>query len=284
MIQFKRSICLAALASLGWAASAHALPDLVIDHAAFDPGHDARIGTCARMTIRVKNIGTVIANEITATRMRVFPTNNAFQTVFEKQVFMSSMLPGGTQTRQIGEINFPSAGQYTVQITADAEQKITESNENNNSWTGQFNVSQPCVAPPPPPTTTPPPPVPRDGNPRGCDVEAKFGAPHGSSLPGGQPVTWTVEYRNIGSQPCNNARVALHRYTRTCSGYGQRVGGSGAWQNLPALAPNQTATLQFPEQNPPQSGAHCYNLQYSPNNYSDDNNPNHRPSRTVNFQ
>ncbi len=273
-----------AIAAALVAGAAEAKPDLVIDHAAFDTGYEPKIGTCARLTVRVKNIGNVLANEITATRMRVFPTNNAFQTVFDKNVFMSAMMPGGTQTRKIDNINFPSAGQYTVQVTADAEQKVDESNEDNNTWTAQFNVTEPCGDAPPAPGQPRPPSVIPGTNPRGCDVEAKFGPPPGTTLPSGQAVQWSVEFRNIGSQRCVGARVALHRYTNNCSGYGVRVGGSGAWQVLPILLQNQSATLQFPETNPPPSGTYCYNLQYSPNNYSDDNNANHRPSRKVTFQ
>jgi hypothetical protein len=116
-----------------------------------------------------------------------------------------------------------------------------------------------------------------------CDLKAEFVAPVASSLPGAQPVTWTMRFKNEGSAPCAGNKIKLNRYSGgTASGYGTAVGGSGAFQDLPALNAGQTADLSFPESAPPQTGTFTYKAAYS-KAHNDSNNFNHHPTKTVKY-
>lgn len=116
-----------------------------------------------------------------------------------------------------------------------------------------------------------------------CDLKAEFVAPAASSLPGAQPVTWTLRFKNEGSAACAGNKIKLNRYSGgTASGYGSAVGGSGAFQDLPALTAGQTADLSFPESAPPQTGTFTYKAAYS-TAHNDSNNFNHHPTKTVKY-
>jgi hypothetical protein len=116
-----------------------------------------------------------------------------------------------------------------------------------------------------------------------CDLEATFTAPAGTPVAGGGPVTWTLQYRNVGNQACSGNQVKLQRYTgTTASGYGSQVGGSGASQTLIALGPDQAQSLSFTEQAAPTSGTYTYKPGCS-SPCNDANNTNQYPTRTVTF-
>jgi hypothetical protein len=116
-----------------------------------------------------------------------------------------------------------------------------------------------------------------------CDLKAEFVAPAANNVPGAQPLTWTMRFKNEGSAACAANKLKLNRYSGgTASGYGTAVGGSGAFQDLPALNAGQTADLSFPESAPPQSGTFTYKAAYS-KPHNDANNFNHHPTKTIVF-
>jgi len=118
-----------------------------------------------------------------------------------------------------------------------------------------------------------------------CDLKADFIYPTGSSEPGGQSANWTLRFINVAATgTCAANNVRLVRYAgSSASGTATAIGGTGALKALPALAPQDSATLSFPELSTPTTGTHTYKPVYaSPHN--DANNFNHHPTRTVGFQ
>lgn len=113
-----------------------------------------------------------------------------------------------------------------------------------------------------------------------CDLKTEFTAPAGASLPGGQPVDWTLRFTNVsGSGTCAPNKVRLHR-----------SGGSGAlavgnvteYRTLPALGPQKSTTLTFPQVTAPATGTYVYTPEYG-TPHGDADNTNHHPNRTVTF-
>lgn len=117
-----------------------------------------------------------------------------------------------------------------------------------------------------------------------CDLEVKFIAPAGSTLPGGQAVTWTLRFTNIGNAECPGNKIKLSRYSGgTASGYGTVIGGSGNLVALPALGAHQSVDLNFVENTPPNTGTFTYKATYSAK-HNDADNKNHHPTKTVTYQ
>jgi len=117
-----------------------------------------------------------------------------------------------------------------------------------------------------------------------CDLEVTFVNPTGNTVSGGQAVTWTLLYKNIGAAQCAANTVRLRRYSgNTASGYGTAIGGSGNLKTLPALAPGQSVELSFVENHAPNSGVYTYKPTFS-SAHNDGNNFNHHPTKTVSFQ
>lgn len=117
-----------------------------------------------------------------------------------------------------------------------------------------------------------------------CDLKVDVVFPTGSLVAGGSSLTWKLSFTNIAaSGSCAANQVRLNRYVgTTASGSATAVGGSGSWQPLPALAPQQAVEIGFNEASPPTSGMHTYKVAYaSPHN--DANNGNHHTTKTVEF-
>ena len=394
MTQIRTLLLALMLVALGLvAAPAMAGSDLVVTDITVDSQYPLKEGNCGRIHFKIKNVGNQTGNVITKAYLKVYPTGNAFNIPFEKNVFVSSMTPGTTMTRTVQGVTLPSTGQYTIQVLADADQQVNEDNEGNNTLTKNVSVNQSCgggacdlkaqitwpsysnlpgsnpakfsvafqniggsscpaktvemkrfvgsntngfanvvaTASLPAlsagankklsftdsnhattgnftykvdyqgghtdanvgnhkPTKKVTFTMPNSGgggnqgNPKGCDVIAKFIAPAGTSLPGNSSVAWAVELKNQGNAQCNMAKVKLMRYgSRTCTGYGSQVGGSSAWRKFGPLNPGGVSTVQFKESPTPAKGSFCYKLEYSPFNYSDANNNNHKIRRTVSF-
>lgn len=113
-----------------------------------------------------------------------------------------------------------------------------------------------------------------------CDLKAEFAAPAGNSLPGGQPVDWTVRFTNVsGSETCAANKVRL---SRTGGGNAFAVGNVTEYRTLPALGPQASTTLTFPEAKTPLTGTYVYKPEYATVHHDADN-ANHHPSRTVTF-
>lgn len=255
------------------ALAASAQPDLEITSMTVQGA--ARKGACNTIAVVVRNSGTQ-ASAIAGIDvfLATYTQGNSFQNRAEQTAMIGGVIqPGNTVNFNFSNVDFKAQGAMTAQALVDSTSKVAESNENNNSRLLNVNVSGECYAPPPPP----PPPA------QTCDLKAVFTAPTAATLPAGQPAVFTIAYSNpANAGPCNAFKVNLSRYTgRTCSGYGSRVGGSGAWQSVAALGPGQSATVSFTEKNPTR-GTYCYGLGYSPHNYSTKTN-SHRPQKVVTF-
>jgi hypothetical protein len=182
---------------------------------------------------------------------------------------LSSLNPGQTKSLGWSDTNHPAAGQVVYGLQYGA---APDSNSSNHQPTKSLTFSAPSV-----------PVIPTPIQPSACDLQATFVAPGASTLSGGGTVGWQLSFKNGGSAQCPAAKLKLMRYTgSTCSGYGSQVGGSGAWQAINALAPNQSAVVTFLEQSTPAKGAYCYKLGYS-GAYNDANGGNHHPEKKVTF-
>lgn len=102
-----------------------------------------------------------------------------------------------------------------------------------------------------------------------ADVVANFD-PNGGTLTcnavGRSCVTLEVSilFKNEGDQASDARRVSLNRFNgRRASGYAQRFGGSGSFQQLPALAPGETTVLTW-SSNRVALGTQTYKPRYSP--------------------
>lgn len=268
------AFALATILPLLGAGGAQAQPDLEIT--SMTVVGTARQGACNTIAMVVRNSGNQVSNVAAmdvflATYTQGQPlSNRAEQTVMIGGVIQ----PGNTVNFNFNNVDFKTQGAMTAQALVDSTSKVAESNENNNSRVLNVNVSGACNAPPPPP---PPPPA------QTCDLKAVFTAPSGSSLPSNQPAQFTIAFSNPSNAgPCAAFKVNLSRYNgRTCSGYGSRVGGSRAWEDVAALGPGQNATVSFTESKPTK-GTYCYSLGYSPHAYNTKTN-NHRPQKVVTF-
>ncbi len=237
----------------------------------------AKVGTCNTVSMTVRNFGdTFTGNATLDIALITYPSGTPNLNRVTKNLFISPMQPGAQTSFTISDVEFKVAGTATIQGLVDSTQETPESNENNNSRLATANVSGNCYTPPP---TTPPPTN------QGCDIEATFLQPSGSSVPGGTSYTYQVRFTNQGTASCDAFKVKLMRYNNTyCGGYGSQVGGSRNWQAVPSVGRNQSHTASFPQAKTPKKGKACLSLGYSPNNYSDANNANHRPKKVVTYQ
>ncbi|MCH9647907.1 MAG: hypothetical protein K0U98_06685 [Deltaproteobacteria bacterium] len=249
--------------ALVWALPTFANVDLVVQSVQWLSGPE--IGNCNKVQITVRNNGNELGNEITAARMRIFPTGNSFQTLVDKNAFFSSFQPGQSQTRTISNFELPGEV-ITIQVSADAEPangvgKLQESNENNNTFTQTaINVNQACGG----------------GQ---CDLKATFNRGM-TTVPSSYPAKMSIRFENIGGANCPSKRVILNRYTGTSpSGSPTNVG----MESLQALAPGQRKNVSWRDDDHPPSGQFTYRPDYG-GGHSDANNGNHSPSQTIAFK
>jgi len=267
-------LAIVGLATVALSASpAHALADLRIT--AMTVQGTARVGTCNKVSMTVRNDGDAFTGNATLDiALYTFPSATPSQNRVTKTLFISPMQPGAQVTFPINNVEFKAAGQATLQAVVDSTSETEESSEGNNGRTTTTNVSGSCNAPPPrqPPSN------------KDCDIEAIFTAPSGSSVTGNQPYTYQVRFTNKGVQACDAFKVKLMRYNNTtCSGYGSQIGGSRNWQSVGSLRRNGSTTASFTEKKTPGRAKACLQLGYSPNNYSDANNQNHRPKKVISY-
>jgi hypothetical protein len=255
------------------APSVHAQADLQITAMALQG--QAQVGSCNKVTMTVRNFGNEFTGNATLDiALITFPSNTPNQNRASKSLFISPLQPGAQSSFTIDNVEFLAAGAATIQGVADSTEETDESNENNNTRNASANVSGSCYTPPPPPPTN-----------QNCDIEATFSHPSGNTVPGNQSYTYQVTFTNKGTSTCNGFKVKLVRTnSTTCGGYGSQVGGSRAWQTIDALKRNTSATGSFTERKSPAKGTACLYLGYSPNNYSDANNVNHRPKKVITYQ
>ena len=87
-------------------------------------------------------------------------------------------------------------------------------------------------------------------------------------------------FKNIGSAPSPQRRVSLNKYNGTQAyGYAQRFGGSGSFQTLPPLAPDDDVTLTWWSNALP-LGQYTFMPMYS-GPLNDANNNNHAITKTL---
>ena len=112
-----------------------------------------------------------------------------------------------------------------------------------------------------------------------CDLHAQLEYKQLSS----NSREWKAKFKNIGGEKCPGNNISLSRYDgKTASGYGVRIGGSGAIEKLNPLDPNKSRTLKWTENRAPK-GTYTYKIKYSgPQNDTD--NKNHHPQNTINAQ
>jgi hypothetical protein len=96
-----------------------------------------------------------------------------------------------------------------------------------------------------------------------CRLQAAFMAPAASQLPGSQPLSFALRFRNAAaSGPCAANAVSLLRQGEPPVSSAQYIGAVGPPQPLPALAPGQEVTVKLVEASPPASGSHVYRIAY----------------------
>jgi CARDB len=251
-----------AAAALVWASPGLADVDLVVQSVQWVAG--PKVGNCNKLRITVRNAGSDLGNEITAAKVRIFPTSNSFQTLVDKNVFFSAFPAGQSQVREISNLELPAAV-VTIQVTADADPpngagKLAESNENNNTSTQTgIDVSEACGG-------------------GLCDLQATFNTGP-TTLPATYPANLSVTFKNIGGASCPSKQVTMMRFNgSSASGSGSAVGT----QSLQALTPGQQKNLGWSDSNHPSSGTVTYQPAYG-GGLSDANNGNHSPARTVTF-
>lgn len=248
-----RTLLLLMVAALALLATPSFAVDLVIDEVSFIEGPEA--GECNTVRFKVRNASDELANQITAVLVKVFPSNNAFQVAFQKKVFLSSFLAGATQQRDVSNVSLPSQGtQYTLQVLADADQQLAETNENNNLETQFVTPSSTCGG----------------GE---CDLTAVFTSPRSSNIPATYDARFAVRFRNQGGAACPAKQVQLTRGSATVD-----------TKSLQALNPGQSRSLGLREAaaSHPSSGSHTYGISYQ-GGHSDADNGNHTPNKTVTF-
>lgn len=246
-------------------ASARALPTL---HLSLEPGlvHGSQPGD------------TFTGNATLDLFLATYPSGTPTQNRVEKSFLISPMQGGAQVTFTIDGVEFKATGGATMQAVVDSTQETQESNENNNTRNANVNVSGSC------PGIAPPPPT-NGGNPPGCDVEATYATPNGSTVPNNQTYTYEILFKNIGTAPCGAFKVNLSGYNgRRCSGYGSRIGGSRAWASVPGLQPGASTNARISERRTPGSGTVCIKPGFSPHSFKDDNNTNHRREKVVTYQ
>ncbi|MBZ0112856.1 MAG: hypothetical protein K8J08_10375 [Thermoanaerobaculia bacterium] len=261
---------------LTFASSVQAEADLQIT--AMSLQGQGRQGTCNKVSMTVKNFGDEFTGNATLDiALITYTTGNSNLNRVTKSLYISPLQPNGQSSFTIDDVEFKASGQMTIQGLVDSTNETPEGqNENNNSRTANVNVSGTCV------TQTPNIPTPTN---QGCDIEATFVAPSGTTVPPNQAYTYQVRFTNKGTSNCDAFKVKLVRTNNTtCSGYGSQVGGSRNWQSIGTLGRNANTTANFSEAKTPRGGKACLYLGYSPHNYSDTNNSNHRPKKAISYQ
>lgn len=231
----------------------------------------ARVGNCNTLSMTVRNNG----DQFTQTAsidifVATYSQGASNQNRAEKTFIISPLQPGQQSIVPVSNVEFKAAGGMTIQALVDSTQEVTESNENNNGFLLNTNVSGSCS-----PTPTPPPVS-------ACDLSAQFVAPTGSTVTGPN-VSLTVEFKNESQADCPGNKVKLMRYNgTTCSGYGTQVGGSRALFALQALRPGATQRIDWRDERVP-AGKYCYKMSYS-SPHNDANNNNHHPQKKLAVQ
>ena len=178
-----------------------------------------------------------------------------------------SSLNGGQRTRLSWRENLsPATGKFTYKIKYGSPHNDANNNNHYPEKTVDYERNG------------------GGGDFKGCDLYARFTEQTARSLPGGRRYEWTVEFGNRGDQDCKSNRISLHRYSGgNAGGNGVQIGGSGNFENLPDLRPNQTRKLEWVENQAPNIGQYTYAIKYASAHNDLDNN-NHRPQHTIIYE
>lgn len=274
------SMMLAAVFGIAWLGGSDALAkcDLKVTFIA-PTGNTVTAGQAVTWRLQFKNIGktTCKANRIKLSRYsgrtgRGYGSAIGGSGNLEK---LPALAPGESVDLSFVEKKPPSKGTYTYKIRFSSPHNDANNRNHGPTKTVTFKRS-----------TTRRRPISR-GKPKSvglCDLKTTFIAPTGNTVTGGQAVTWTLKFENIGAGQCAANTIRLRRYSgNTASGYGTAIGGSGNLETLPALAAAGSVNLSFVENNPPNTGTYTYKASYS-SPHNDGNNFNHHPTKTVTFQ
>lgn len=241
-------------------------------------GNTVTSGQAVTWTLRFKNIGksTCKANRIKLSRYSGRTASGYGSAIggsgnLQK---LPALASGESVDLNFVEKRPPGRGKYTYKIRFSSPHNDANNRNHNPTKTVSFKAG-----------ASKKPPVSR-GKPKSgqCDLETTFIAPTGNTVTGGQAVTWTLKFENIGAGQCAANTIRLRRYSgNTASGYGTAIGGSGNLETLPALAQAGSVNLSFVENYPPGTGTYTYKASYS-SPHNDGNNFNHYPTKTVTFQ
>lgn len=266
------AMALALVLALAGASVVQAQPDLVISSMTVQG--TPKKGACNTVAMTVRNNGDQFTNTASIGIALITHTQgNAFQNRVVKNEIISPLQAGGQSSFNLSNVEFAAEGAMTVQALVDSGQVVAETNENNNTATTNVTVSGECYVAPRKPLTT------QRG---GCDLELKFVAPTGSTVPSNSATTFTLQAKNVGSAACDSTKLRLYTYSgSSASVYGRAVGGTRNIWTIPALAPGQDATNSWSDS--VKKGTHTYAPKFL-GAWNDQNNNNHRPTKTVKAQ
>ena len=236
----------------------------------------AKKGTCNKVDMTVKNNGDAFTGNATLDiAVITYQQGNSNLSRAQKSLFISPLQGGQQVSFTVSDVEFVSEGQMTVQALVDSTGETPESNEGNNSSLLNTSVYGSCT------TYGGTTPLTRASG--GCDLELIFLAPSGTSVPYNQATTYTVQAKNLGKGSCESTKTRLYRYNSgTATGYGSAVGGTRNIWVIPALSAGQAATNNWSDK-PMSKGAITYAPKFL-GPWNDDNNNNHRPTKTVKSQ
>ena len=216
-------------------------PNLVILDANLDVAPSpVTAGEPVTVTGTVINLGDAPAPQVTLRFMDI--TQRPPQPVASDQV-VETIPPGGSAAVQVTYTPDGEPGQRTIQVQADPDNFIPESDESDNVGQVRFTLA--------------PSPLPN------LRMLADNVVPVGvgpQPVQAGQPVTFTVVVRNTGGLEAENVVVQLVDLT-----HGQ-VERMGPWQVIEAIPPGGSAAVQLRYDTTGRAGSRRLQVQVDPNN------------------
>lgn len=102
-----------------------------------------KVGRCNQPYIGIKNNGVADA---TGNIRAMVTVKQGTQQIWQQVVLFAGIPAGQIREVQVQEMNFPSAGSYTITVVADDINAVPESNEGNNTKVTNHSASQACGA------------------------------------------------------------------------------------------------------------------------------------------
>ena len=212
-----------------------------------------KAGSCNKVRVAIRNNSNELINVITKADVIAYPQGTPNQNRSQKATFYSAIQPGAIMSREVNGLGFLAGpGNYTLQVVIDSENKVAETNENNNSYTSNINVSQTC-----------------GGAQGACDLKAVSMNPAQSSLPASYAANVSVKFRNIGNQQCPSKQVEFRRYTGSGTNGSYTALGT---KTLNPINPNYQKSVGISDNN---HGAGVFTYAYEVMNHADASPANH---------